>query len=180
MIKRDTCLWGWDEGGGGRRKKTHGIWQMWSQQDVLGWVIPSLWLLAFFRLLVSLQLNDGYLFQVTNPLTVWNPTLCRTENARTHMRRHGACLCVWAVRLSLPHPPAACLAVLLPSGAFLTWQKRLFLSQLWAWRKSLDEEKKNLNLHLIHKHDNVCKKCVLHKTVFVSEFWIKNQKRFAV
>lgn len=90
MIKRDACLWGWEEGGEGRRRETHGLWQMWSQQDVLGWVIPSLWLLAFFRLLVSLQLNDGYLFQVTNPLTVWNPTLCHAEN--THTRTGSMCV----------------------------------------------------------------------------------------
>lgn len=136
MIKRDACLWGWEEGGEGRRRETHGLWQMWSQQDVLGWVIPSLWLLAFFWLLVSLQLNDGYLFQVTNPLTVWNPTLCHAENTHTHAQA----VCVWTVSLLQPHPHAACLAVLLPSGTFLSWQKRLFLSKLSlevksAWRK---------------------------------------------
>ncbi len=130
VIKCDACLWGWDEGGEGKREETHGLWQMWSQQDVLGWVIPSLWLLAFFRLLVSLQLNDGYLFQVTNPLTVWNPTLCHTENTQTHTGMVCVCACVCVTgSLLQPHPHAASFAVLLPSGTFLSWQKRLFLSQ---------------------------------------------------
>lgn len=130
MIKRDACLWGWEEGGEGRRTETHGLWQMWSQQDVLGRVIPSLWLLAFFRLLVSLQLNDGYLFQVPNPLTVWNLTLCHAENTHMHVRTHThKPTCVYEVSLLQPRPHAVCLAVLLPSGTFLSWQKRLFLSQ---------------------------------------------------
>lgn len=131
MIKRDACLWGWEEGGEGRRTETHGLLQMWSQQDVLGRVIPSLWLLAFFRLLVSLQLNDGYLFQVPNPLTVWNLTLCHAENLHTRARTytHMQSMCVHKVSLLQPRPHAVCLAVLLPSGTFLSWQKSLFLSQ---------------------------------------------------
>lgn len=153
MIKRDACLWGWEEGGEGRRKETHGLWQMWSQQDVLGWVIPSLWLLAFFQLLVSLQLNDGYLFQVTNPLTVWNPTLCHAEN--THTRSGMVCVygreCERTVSLLQPHPPAACLAVILPSGAFLSWQKRLFLSQTEPGGTVCIKRKKSVaNLNICH------------------------------
>lgn len=72
-------------------KETHGRRQTCLPQDVGGWVIPSLWLLAFFCRLVSLQLNDGYLFQVTNPLKVWDSSLCHAENTHALQR---VCVCV--------------------------------------------------------------------------------------
>lgn len=133
MIKCDACLWGWEGDRQGRRRETHGLWQMWFQQDVLGWVIPSLWLLAFFWLLVSLQLNDGYLFQVANPLTVWNPTLGHVENTHTdtqpnvntHARRHTQIVYseVW-VCMSSESSSA------LPLILFFLWRSLLVSSQV--------------------------------------------------
>lgn len=144
MIKCDACLWGWEGDRQGRRRETHGLWQMWFQQDVLGWVIPSLWLLAFFWLLVSLQLNDGYLFQVANPLTVWNPTLGHVENTHTQMGTHThtsahartqthtnslfRSVSVHEHWVFFSFTPHTLLFVTLPSGSLLSWQKKV-LSQ---------------------------------------------------
>lgn len=73
MIKRDVCFWRRH----GREKHT----------QTLSNLVPSgcsgqgytFGLTVFlFQLLVSLQLNDGYLFHVSNPLNI-EPTLCHVQ-----------------------------------------------------------------------------------------------------